>query len=107
MGDGFEAVEDSWRDMDENSVVFPDDNAVSFPMGGAFGPVIIKSYFGHPMNDRHAVRLFFVRMPRFDHPRINRAEIRLAKTGKVRVILSQNLHHSPPVITVLAQGNDL
>jgi SAM-dependent methyltransferase len=46
LGDGFEAVEDSWGDMDENSVVFADDDAVGFAVGGAFGAGVVECDFG-------------------------------------------------------------
>ncbi len=51
LGDGFEAVEDSWGDMDENSVVFADDDAVGFSVGGAFGAGVVECDFGNSVND--------------------------------------------------------
>jgi hypothetical protein len=46
-------------------------------------------------------------MPRLDDSGIDRAEVRLPETRKVRIIFPQNLHHPPPVVAMLRQRNDL
>ena len=40
--------------------MFADDDAVGLSMGGAFGAGIVEADFGHYVNDRHAVWLFYV-----------------------------------------------
>ena len=104
LGDGFEAVEDSWGDMDENSVVFPDDNAVSFPMGGAFGAGVVECDFGHAVNDGHAVGLLFVGVPGFDHSWVDGAEVGLAEADEVGVVLAEDFHDAPAIVAVLGEG---
>ena len=59
-GDGFEAVEYSWGNLDKDSMMFADDDAVGLAVGGAFWAGIVEADFGHSVNDGHTVGLFFV-----------------------------------------------
>jgi len=103
LGDGFEAVEDSWGDMDENSVVFADDDAVGFPVGGAFGAGVVECNFGHAVDNGHAVGLLFVSVPGFDHSRVDGAEVGLAEADEVGVVLAEDFHNAPAIVTVLGE----
>ena len=104
MGNGFEAVEDSGGDMDENSVVFADDDAVGFTVGGAFGAGVVECDFGHAVNDGHAVGLLFVGVPGFDHARVDRAEVGLAEADEVGVVFAEDFHDAPAIVAVLGEG---
>ncbi len=104
LGDGFEAVEDSWGDMDENSVVFADDDAVGFAVGGAFGAGVVECDFGHTVNDGHAVGLLFVGVPGFDHARVDGAEVGLAEADEVGIVFAKDFHDAPAIVAVLGEG---
>ena len=103
-GDGFEAVEDSWRNMDENSVVFADDDAVGFTVGGAFGAGVVECDFGHAVDDGHAVGLLFVGVPGFDHAWVDGAEVGLAEADEVGVVFAEDFHNAPAIVAVLGEG---
>ena len=104
LGDGFEAVEDSWRDMNENSVVFADDDAVGFPVGGAFGAGVVKCDFGHAVDDGHAVGLLFVGVPGFDDAWVDGAEVGLAEADEVGIVFAEDFHDAPAIVAVLGEG---
>ncbi len=103
-GDGFEAVKDSWGNLDKDAVVFADNDAVGLAVGGAFWPGIVEADFGHSVNDRHAVGLFFVCVPGFDDARIDGAEVGLAEANKVGVVFSENFHDAAAIVAVLREG---
>ena len=50
-GDSFESVKDSRRNMDQDSMMFADDDAVGLAVGGAFRAGIVEADFGHSVND--------------------------------------------------------
>ncbi len=103
-GDCFEAVEYSWGNLDEDAVMFADDDAVGLAVGGAFWAGIVEADLGHSVNDRHAVGLFFVCVPGFDDAWVDGAEVGLAKANKVRVVLPENFHDAAAIIAVLREG---
>jgi hypothetical protein len=103
LGDGFEAVEDSWGDMDENSVVFADDDAVGFAVGGAFGAGVVECDFGHAVDDGHAVGLLFVGVPGLDDARVDGAEVGLAEADEVGIVFAQDFHDAPAIVAVLGE----
>ena len=105
-GDGFEAVEYSWGNLDENAVVFSCDDAVGLSVGGAFGSGIVEADFGHSVNDGHAVDLFFVCMPGFDDAWVDGAEVGLAEANKVGVVFSEDLHDAAAIVAVLREGQE-
>ena len=104
MGNGFEAVEDSWRDMDENSVVFADDDAVGFSVGGAFGAGVVECDFGHAVNNGHAVGLLFVSVPSFDDAWVDGAEVGFAEADEVGIVLAEDFHDATAIIAGLGEG---
>jgi uncharacterized protein YuzE len=103
-GDCFEAVEYSWGNLDEDAVMFADDDAVGLSVGGAFGTGIVEADFGHSVNDGHAVGLFFVCVPGFDDAWVDGAEVGLAKANKVGVVFSEDLHDAAAIVAVLREG---
>ena len=103
-GDGFEAVEDSWGDMNENSVVFADDDAVGFTVGGAFRAGVVECDFGHAVDDGHAVGLLFVSVPSFDDAWVDGAEVGLAEADEVGVVFAEDFHDAPAIVAVLGEG---
>ncbi len=105
-GDGFEAVKDSWGNLDEDAVVFADNDAVGLAVGGAFWPGIVEADFGHSVNDRHAVGLFFVCVPGFDDAWVDGAEVGLAEANKVGVVFSENFHDAAAIVAVLREGKE-
>ncbi len=104
LGNGFEAVEDSWRDMDENSVVFADDDAVGFPVGGAFWAGVVECDFGHAVDNGHAVGLLFVSVPGLDDAWVDGAEVGLAEADEVGIVLAEDFHDAPAIVAVLGEG---
>ena len=105
-GDGFESVKDSRRDMDQNPMMFTDDDAVGLSVGGAFWAGVIKADLGHTVNDGHAVGLFFVCMPGFDDAWVDGAEVGLAEANKVGVVFSEDLHDAAAIVAVLREGQE-
>jgi hypothetical protein len=103
-GDSFEAVKDSRRNMDQDSMMFADDDAVGLSVGGAFWAGIVEADFGHSVNDGHAVGLFFVCMPGFDDAWVDGAEVGLAEANKVGLVFSENFHDAAAIIAVLREG---
>jgi len=85
-------------------MMFADDDAVGLAVGGAFWAGIVEADFGHSVNDRHAVGLFFVCVPGFDDAWVDGAEVGLAKANKVRVVLPENFHDAAAIIAVLREG---
>ena len=104
-GNGLEAVKHARGDLQEDAVVFPDDDGVGFSLGGAAGAVIKKTYFGHAVNHRDAVRLFLVGVPSLHNPGIDGAEVGLPESREVGVVLAEDFHHAPAVVTMLDQGD--
>ncbi len=102
-GDGFEAVKDSWGNLDEDAVVFADNDAVGLAVGGAFWPGIVEADFGHSVNDGHAIGLFFVCVPGFDDAWVDGAEVGLAEANKVGVVFSENFHDAAAIVAVLRE----
>ena len=105
-GDGFEAVKDSRGNLDQDAVMFTDDDAVGLAVGGAFGTGIVEADFGHSVNDRHAVGLFFVCMPGFDDAGVDGAKVGLAEANKVGVVFSEDLHDAAAIVAVLREGQE-
>jgi len=103
-GDSFEAVKDSRRNMDQDTVVLANDNAVGLSVGRAFWSGIVEADFGHSVNDRHAVGLFFVCVPGFDDAWVDGAEVGLAEANKVGVVFSENFHDAAAIVAVLREG---
>jgi len=97
-------VKDSWGNLDEDAVVFADNDAVGLAVGGAFWAGIVEADFGHSANDGHAVGLFFVRVPGFDDAWVDGAEVGLAKANKVGVVLPENFHDAAAIVAVLREG---
>ena len=105
-GDGFESVKDSRRNMDQDSMMFADDDAVGLAVGGAFWAGIVEADFGHSVNDGHAVGLFFVCVPGFDDAWVDGAEVGLAEANKVGVVLPENFHDAAAIVAVLREGQE-
>jgi len=105
-GDGFESVKDSGRNMDQDSMMFTDDDAVGLAVGGAFWPGIVEADLGHSVNDRHAIGLFFVCVPGFDDAWVDGAEVGLAEANKVGVVFSENFHDAAAIVAVLREGQE-
>jgi hypothetical protein len=105
-GDGFEAVKDSWRDMDQDTVMFANNDAVGLSVSGAFRAGVIKADLGHTVDDRHAVGLFLVGVPSFDDARVDGAEVSLAEASEVGVVLPEDFHDATAVVAVLREGKD-
>jgi hypothetical protein len=103
-GDGFEAVKDSWGNLDKAGVWFAYNDAVRLPVGGAFGAGIVEADFGHSVNDGHAVGLFFVCVPGFDDAWVDGAEVGLAEANKVGVVFAENFHDAAAIVAVLREG---
>ena len=92
--------------MDQDSMMFADDDAVGLAVGGAFWAGIVEADFGHSVNDRHAVGLFFVCVPGFDDARIDGAKVGLAEANKVGVVLPENFHDAASIVAVLREGQE-
>lgn len=105
-GDGFEAVKDSWGNLDEDAVVFADNDAVGLSVGGAFWAGIVEADFGHSVNDGHAVGLFFVCVPGFDDAWVDGAEVGLAEANKVGVVFAEDFHDAAAIVAVLRKGQE-
>ncbi len=105
-GDGFEAVEYSWGNLDENAVVFSCDDAVGLSVGGAIWAGIVEADFGHSVNDGHAVGLFFMCVPGFDDAWVDGAEVGLAEANKVGVVFAEDLHDAAAIVAVLREGQE-
>ena len=105
-GDCFEAVEYSWGNLDEDAVMFADDDAVGLSVGGAFGTGIVEADFGHSVNDGHAVGLFFVCMPGFDDAGVDGAKVGLAEANEVGVVFAEDLHDAAAIVAVLREGQE-
>ena len=103
-GDCFESVKDSRRNMDKDSMMFADDDAVGLAVGGAFWAGIVEADFGHSVNDGHAVGLFFVCVPGFDDAWVDGAEVGLAEGNKVGIIFAEDLHDAASIVAVLREG---
>lgn len=99
-------MEYSWGNLDEDAVVFSCNDAVGLSVGGAFGSGIVEADFGHSVNDRHAVGLFFVCVPGFDDARIDGAKVGLAEANKVGVVLPENFHDAASIVAVLREGQE-
>jgi hypothetical protein len=105
-GDGFEAVEYSWGNVDEDAVVFSCNDAVGLAVSGAFWAGVIKADFRHAVNDRHAVGLFFVCVPGFDDAWVDGAKVGLAEANKVGVVFAENFHDAASIVAVLREGQE-
>jgi len=105
-GDGFESVENPRGNLDQDAVVFADDDAVGLSMGGAFGAGVVEADFGHSVNDGHAIGLFFVGVPGFDDAWVDGAEVGLAEANKVGVVFSENFHDAAAIVAVLREGQE-
>ena len=92
--------------MDQDTVMFANNDAVGLSVSGAFRAGVIKADLGHTVDDRHAVGLFLVGVPSFDHAWVNRAEVGLSEAGKVGVVLSKDFHDATAVVAVLREGKD-
>ena len=92
--------------MDQDTVVFADNDAVGLAVGGAFLAGIVEADFGHSVNDGHAVGLFFVCVPGFDDAWVDGAEVGLAEANKVGVVFSEDLHDAAAVVAVLREGQE-
>ena len=90
--------------MDENSVVFADDDAVGLTVGGAFGAGVVECDFGHAVDDGHAVGLLFVGVPGFDDARVDGAEVGLAEADEVGIVFAEDFHDAPAIVAVLGEG---
>jgi len=97
-------VKDSRRDMDQNPMMFADDDAVGLSVGGAFGTGIVEADFGHAVDDRHTVGLFLVGMPGFDDAGVDGAKVGLAEANKVGVVFAEDLHDAAAIVAVLREG---
>jgi len=86
--------------------MFSDDDAVGLSVGGAFRAGVIKADLRHAMNDRHAVGLFLVGVPSFDHAWVNGAEVGLSEAGKVGVVLPEDFHDAATIVAVLLEGQN-
>ena len=87
-------------------MVFSDNDAVGLPVGGAFRAGVIKADLGHSVDDRHAVGLFLVGVPSFDHAWVDGTEVGLAKAGKVGVVFAEDLHDAAAIVAVLREGQE-
>lgn len=103
---GFEAVEDSRGNVDEDAVVFADDDAMGLSVGGAFWAGIVEADLGHSVNDGHAVGLFLVGVPGFDDAWVDGAKVGLAEANKVGVVFSEDLHDAAAIVAVLREGQE-
>ena len=92
--------------MDQDPMMFANDDAVGLSVGGAFRAGVIKADLGHAVDDRHAVGLFFVCVPGFDDAWVDGAEVGLAKANKVGVVLPENFHDAAAIVAVLREGQD-
>ena len=92
--------------MDQNPVMFADDDAVGLSVSRAFRAGIVEADLGHSVNDGHAVGLFFVCMPGFDDARIDGAKVGLAEANKVGVVFSEDLHDAAAIVAVLREGQE-
>ena len=92
--------------MDEDPMVFADDDAVGLSMGGAFWAGIVEADFGHSVNDGHAVGLFFVCVPSFDDAWVDGAEVGLAEANKVGVVFAEDFHDAAAIVAVLREGQE-
>jgi hypothetical protein len=92
--------------MDQNPMMFTDDDAVGLAVGGAFWAGIVEADFGHSVNDGHAIGLFFVCVPGFDDSWVDGAEVGLAEANKVGVVFSENFHDAAAIIAVLREGQE-
>ena len=92
--------------MDEDPMMFANDDAVGLAVGGAFGAGVIKADLGHSVDDRHAVGLFLMGVPGFNHAWVDGAEVGLAESNKVGVVFSEDLHDAASVIAVLREGEN-
>ena len=99
-------MKDSWGNLDQDAVMFADDDAVGLAVGGAFGAGIVEADFGHSVNDRHAVGLFFVCVPGFDDAGVDGAEVGLAEANKVGVVFAEDLHDATAIVAVLREGQE-
>ena len=97
-------MKDSRRNMDEDPMMFADDDAVGLAVGGAFLAGIVEADFGHSVNDGHAVGLFFVCVPGFDDAWVDGAEVGLAEANKVGLVFSENFHDAASIVAVLREG---
>ena len=105
-GDGFESVKDSWGNLDQDAVMFADDDAVGLAVGGAFGAGIVEADLGHSVNDGHAVGLFLVGMPGFDDAGVDGAKVGLAEANEVGVVFAEDLHDAAAIVAVLREGQE-
>ena len=92
--------------MDQDTVVLANDNAVGLSVGRAFWSGIVEADFGHSVNDRHAVGLFFVCVPGFDDAWVDGAEVGLAEANKVGVVFSEDFHDAAAIVAVLREGQE-
>ena len=99
-------MKDSRGNLDQYPMMFADDDAVGFPVGGAFGAGVVEADFGHAVNDGHAVGLFFVCMPGFDDAGVDGAEVGLAEANKVGVVFAEDLHDAATIVAVLREGQE-
>ena len=90
--------------MDQDPVMFADDDAVSLSVGGAFRTGIVEADFSHSVNDGYAVGLFFVCVPGFDDAWVDGAEVGLAEANKVGVVFAEDFHDAPAIVAVLGEG---
>ena len=86
--------------------MFADDDAVGLSVGGAFRAGIVEADFGHSVNNRHAIGLFFVCVPGLDDAWVDGAKVGLAEANKVGVVFSEDLHDAAAIVAVLREGKD-
>ena len=87
-------------------MMFADDDAVGLAVGGAFWAGVVEADFGHSVNDRHAVGLFFVCVPGLDDAWVDGAEVGLAEANKVGVVLPEDFHDAAAIVAVLREGQE-
>jgi hypothetical protein len=87
-------------------MMFTDHDAVSLSVGGAFWARIVEADFGHSVDDRHAVGLFFVCMPGFDDAWVDGAKVGLAEANKVGVVFAEDFHDAASVVAVLRERQE-
>jgi hypothetical protein len=90
--------------MDQDPMMFADHDAVSLSVGGAFWAGIVEADFGHSVDDRNAVGLFFMCMPGFDDAWVDGAKVGLAEANKVGVVFAEDFHDAASVVAVLREG---
>ena len=104
--DGLEPVIDTWRDADQDRVLFADKELHKGFMGRGILAGIVERDFHHPVNTGEVVGLFLVVVPGLDDARVGGRAVDLAEPLKDLVVAAEDFHQPAALVGDDPEGLD-